>query len=345
MDIYIAVFVFLLLVTLAPNKWTWLFILIFVFLALFAGFRSVEVGVDTYQYYNIFRWINGDNYLGFIEPGWNYLNRYIYSAGGNFLILLTSVSVLTLCPVFFVTKKASPYIFLSIFVFYALHLYCGAFNLMRQYLAVSIVLLAYYYLAQNRIKIAIIILFIAISFHYSCFMAIITYFWQKQNLTLSRVLQYTIFAFIIGSVINESVVDFLTFSEYNNVSAVREETLILAIFTIFMDIFMFYLISIEKKCVLKEFWGKLFVLSIIVFNATYSLQYNARIYSLFAISQIIFFPLLLKNSHHHKNNIPTVLVLLYVSAQFWRMLLANANDIVPYEFNYQDLKLTIFGSF
>ena len=347
MLVYIAIFVFLLIVSLGSNKWKWLFLFVFVFLVLFAGFRNDNVGVDTYEYRLFFNFLSRGYYISWLEPGWVILNIVISKIGGNFLELLTIVSFLTLLPVFYVVKKNSPYIFFSLFVFYGLHIYCGAFNLMRQYLAISITFLAYFLFERGKQKTALLTWLFACSFHYSCILAVIVFFFNKVHtkIDIKYFLVLIFCAFAFGSIVNRQIIDIVTFSEYTAVAKQRENVVVAGLLTIAVDIFMLTIAYTSKPKLLNSFWGRLFVLSIVVFNATYTLYLSARIYSLFAISQVIFLPLYIKYSTIKNKLIPILFVGLYVSVQFWRMYLTNGNNILPYQINVFDLKLSIFRFF
>ena len=126
-------------------------------------------------------------------------------------------------------------------------------------------------------------------------------------------------------------------------SDTRGDMVTAAALTIMADVYMLFIILSSSEILRNSFWGKLFALSIIVINATYMLHYGARVYAIFAITQIIYFPMFLKNSKFRNKLVPALLIIVYVSAQFWRMLLANANTIIPYKINYQDLNNSFFS--
>lgn len=341
MDIYIFLFLFLSVCSLIPNKRKELFVFIFLFLTCISGVRGIDVGVDNRQYLQIFNAISaGSNYS--IEPGWVFLNKLSSLLSNNYLYFLTIVSIFTLFPVFFVVNKCSPYIYLSIFIFYALHLYCGGFNIMRQYLGVSIVLLAYYNLKNGKNKKAFLIWLLSCSFHYSCFLAIIVFFHKKIQMSFNKAFILILVGFMFGSIINAQIVDFISFSEYTHIARFRENTILAATLTILIDILMLFIIKTMNKELLNSFWGKIFVLSIFVFNSTYTLHFSARIYSLFAISQILVLPMYIKSNTKLNKGITAGLIFIYVSTQFWRMYLANANSIIPYEMNIEELSNSIF---
>lgn len=343
MGFYIIIFFLLLLSALLKNKNHLPYIVFFISLVLISGLRGDDVGVDTSTYRSIFNYVSLGEYWNSVEPGWNFLNSVVARVGGNFLLLLITTSLLTLAPVFYVAEKSSPYMYLSIFCFFGLHFYCGAFNIMRQYMAISWVLFAYYLYQQDKRRMALLSWLFACFFHYSCFFAVIALFFVKNNIRGLRLVIYVIVAFVFGTVVNEQIIDAMTFSEYTNMAATREDTVLVAALTIILDVYMLFIAFSSSERLRNSLWWNLYALSIIIINATYTLHYGARVYSIFAITQIVFFPLYIKNSIFNNVKIPATLIIIYVSIQFWRMLLANANNIVPYELNYQELKYTFLS--
>lgn len=345
MEIYIILFFLLLFASLIPNKFQYFYVAIFLLLIGIAGFRGIEVGVDTYHYGAIFDYISSEGYWPGIEPGWQLLNRVVSYFSGSFLALLTITAFLTLLPVFYISKKCSPYMYMSIFVFYGIHLYSGAFNLMRQYLAISITLLAIYYYIREKEKVALCIWLCACTIHFSCFLAISILLFNKIYMTFPKAIVFIIVAFLFGTIVNQDFVDLITFSEYTHIATSRNNILLAGIFTALLDVFMLFVIYTSPKQLLNSLWGKYFVLSILVFTATFTLHFSARLYSLFAISQIIYFPLYVKYSTLKNKFLAFGIVFIFVSAQFWRMLSANANLIIPYELNHQELQHTFLKYF
>lgn len=345
MEIYIFIFFVLLVLSVLNPKSDVPYVAILIFLVCLSGFRDVEVGVDTHTYLSMYSWISNGENVDHVEPGWRLFNRVVYLIGGSFLTLLTITSFLTLLPVFFVAKKTSPYIYLSIFVFYGIHLYCGAFNIMRQYFAISITLLAIYYYIKEKKIVALCIWLCACLIHFSCFLAILILLFNRINITFPRTIVFIIVAYLFGTIVNQELIDLITFSEYTHIASARNDIVLAGIFTALLDAFMLFVIYTSPQELLNSQWGKYFVLSILIFTATFSLHYSARIYSLFAISQIIYFPLYVKYSTIKYKFLAFGIVFIFVSAQFLRLLLTNANRIIPYELNYKDLQYTFLNYF
>ncbi len=333
----------LLFLSFCKNKVRIPYVIIFLLLTFVAGFRSIDVGVDSNQYSQIFNVVKLGIYYPTVEPGWNFINWLVGKAGGNVVALFTITAFLTLLPVFYVSRKLSPFAYFSVFIYYGLHLYSGSFNIMRQYMAVSLVFLAFYLLYEEKKKMALLVWVVACTIHVSCFLAIIFYLIKKTKLSFFSFVGFTLISLVIGSIVNERIIDFITFSEYSNLATSRSDVSIALFMTVLIDIYMFFIVYTAPQKLRDSFWGKLFILSVFVFNVTYTLYFSARIYSLFAISQIVFFPMWVKCCNLKNKYLCVCIVLLYVSIQFWRMLLVNANSIIPYELNQQGLKMGILN--
>lgn len=328
MAIYIVIFVVLLL--LSPLKKSNIFyFVIMLFLMVFAGLRGDDVGVDTNQYHQIFDVVVGGSDYN-IEKGWIFFNRLVSWLGGNYTWLLIVTSFFILLPVSFVSIKESPYPFLSVFIFYSLHFYLGGFNIMRQYLAVSLLLCAYYLYYRKKIVWSVVFIAIAFSMHYSSLFALLIFVIGRIRISKRRIIIAMVLALIIGMTITEQVISFVTFSEYSDLVSHRS-SFGDALFNIFLwDALMVAIVLTTKEDFLETVWGKLFVLSILAFNATFTLQYGARLYAVFGIVQLIFLPQYIKENVFKERYWAALLTLTYCSFQFFRMLLANANNIVPY---------------
>ena len=186
MLLYIVVWIILLLYSFKKENTTILWICILLLICM-AGLRSISVGTDTFSYEDIYYWIEAGN-ANFIEPGWRFLNWLIQYVGGNFNMLLMVVAILTLLPVGFVIKQCSPAPSLSLFLYFSLFTYLQSYNLMRQMLAVSIVLLGYTYLyKQQRVRYLICVAF-AMTFHTSALFSIPLIWIDRFNLSMKKVL-------------------------------------------------------------------------------------------------------------------------------------------------------------
>lgn len=123
-------------------------------MALIIGMRGIEVGVDTNSYNSIYisssyvRWNEIFNY--YLEPGYMFINKFISAFGGEYRAVLLFNAFVTMFGVYFFIKKCSWNRLLSIFIFVGIGYFNSTMNIMRQYLAVAIILIAYANLVNNK---------------------------------------------------------------------------------------------------------------------------------------------------------------------------------------------------
>lgn len=193
---------------LTPNKFFWFIsmgILIFVM-----GFRDLSVGVDGRSYLKIYNNINSlgifEYYQHYIhEPGYVIFNRLIYLIFDDFqwVIILSSVFII------YGFYKAIEYeienisLPLAVFLFSTTQYYYY-FGIIRLGMAVSIVVVAYRFIIENKKKKYILSVFLATMFHYSALFALGLIFltqskreiFQKKNIIIITIIVPLAFSFV-----------------------------------------------------------------------------------------------------------------------------------------------------
>ena len=140
----------------------WL-IMAWVVLSLIEGFRAYSVGTDTRTYVKAFENQNLSNF----DLGFQLLNRAVAlcSRTGTFFLLVTSFIITGL--IIRAIDKMSRDDAVSLFIYMSLYMYFNAFNAMRQYIAVGLVMNAYVELRENRNVKFTLLQILAILFHNS----------------------------------------------------------------------------------------------------------------------------------------------------------------------------------
>lgn len=340
MGFYIAIWFFLLFCSVFIKGKrgidNWLFWATFLFLVFIAGGRTENVGVDTPTYESVYRAVQSEGYIPYLEPGWNLLNIVCGNLSLSFNVFLTVISVLTLFPVFYVAKKESPNPFFTVFAYYAMHMYCGSFNISRQYLALSEIFLAYYFFSHQKSIWTFLSVAIAICIHYSSIFCIVSFLFARYvKLNNTKICGLLLASFLIGSLMNDSLLGYfaLIYDSYVNPEVYRESSVIAYLFTIMMNVFAILVVYTASGSAYSNKWFILYVLSVIILNLTFKLHYGTRIYVIFAISQLLFFPLHVRNCRIQYKKVMLFLFLLYLSLNFFRITLVNGNQIFPYH-NY-----------
>lgn len=151
---------------------------------LIAAFRSTDVGADVKNYtMNLFRLYSQEGYNFIqveqrtkIEPLFSLL-MCISSVFRNIHVCLFFIELACALPIYlFAYKEKEKYsIPLVIFIFLTT-MYARSFNLMRQFIAISIIVYSISFLTRKQYKKTLILYIIAILFHYSSIISILAYF-------------------------------------------------------------------------------------------------------------------------------------------------------------------------
>lgn len=120
-----------------------------------SGFRGASVGSDTgmyiHEYYDPGTFLFGSGFTRTFEPGWRVLRNVIYKAGMPHQVLFIVVQALTLVFLFLSARSELDEIDVSVTMFvYMFDAYFQSFNMMRQALAVAIVIYSYTKIANNK---------------------------------------------------------------------------------------------------------------------------------------------------------------------------------------------------
>ncbi|MCT4599401.1 MAG: EpsG family protein [Marinifilaceae bacterium] len=297
------------------------------------GIRSIDVGTDTITYFNIFEdiRISGSSY---IEPMWLLINKFVLFFNGDFTSLMLLVSFLTIYPLGLYLRKESENPNLSLFLYYSLCFYGMAFNISRQILATSFIFIAYYYLSKNkRIKYTLMVIFASL-FHLSSIFALFVYLFNKIKLTTKKIYLLLVFSMFFGTfLINDKVIRIIAGKYANYIltsEGYRTSLIIPIVLTLILNcLFIFLYLTSENK-IKVTLWFKVYFLSVIVNNMSYTLILGSRLLIFFSISQIIYFVSFIYNNRIKQKYISFSVILLYSLVLFLRMILTNGGEIVPY---------------
>lgn len=147
-------------------------ILNLILIIIFATIRSFSVGGDLATYIYFYRLVGIiKNYsLSFVSKiiGMEYGFSLLVIICNNLFnerILLLIVSLLTYIPIFHFIKKYSSNYCLSILIFLCFELYNQSFNIMRQFIAIGILLLSFQYIKKQSFLRFFMIVLLASLFH------------------------------------------------------------------------------------------------------------------------------------------------------------------------------------
>lgn len=180
-------------------------IITFILLFCVSGFRNKNVGVDTLQYYNAFKRISLIDISNFnvfrYEYGFTFLCWILSKISNNPQILLIVTSFFINYSILRFIYKHSNNVFISVLIYVLLNFYFSYMNIMRQAIAISIVLWGYDFIIENKnIKFVLTCLFASL-FHESALLAIlllIPNYFRFNKKMLFCVFVFVIVAFFYG---------------------------------------------------------------------------------------------------------------------------------------------------
>ena len=176
----------------STNKGIFLFIS-FYFLFLVASLRF-DIGTDYINYHIIFHMIELDGDFK-IEVGFLLLNKILIFFNLPFEIAIAIYSFLTLIFIYIAIPRK--YLMLFIFLYIASNSYFQSFSLIRQSLAISIILYAIPYINKNSFFKYLIWVIIASSIHLSAILFLPIYFMRKLSVNYFYAYAIIIWYFIV----------------------------------------------------------------------------------------------------------------------------------------------------
>lgn len=162
---------------------TFLFI-VFLQWWLIASLRDISVGWDTPTYESYFIEINNFNLLVCIsvlrlEPLYIALNNIVGSISIDFRIFLCVVACIIYGLIIYRIRRYSRIIWLSCWLFVAFGFYNFSINILRQSIALAVIIYSFEYIVERRFWKFICCVIIATLFHYTAIVFIVTYFIYK----------------------------------------------------------------------------------------------------------------------------------------------------------------------
>ena len=178
-----------------------------VFLLFIISNRKIGIDNDSFTYedmYNFYQnvtindvWIGG---FGYVEKGYVYLNQFVGFLGGNFRILLFTVSIISCSLIYGFIFKTSKLPFLSLLFYLSFFFLYRDFTQIRYALSCGLVFWCCYYYINKNYKLGILFLLLALLFHNSAVIilpALITvYFVKKKELYLIAIIPCALIGFV-----------------------------------------------------------------------------------------------------------------------------------------------------
>lgn len=171
-----------------PKKF--LMILMTIQFVLLVGFRDVSVGTDTINYFEIFNYLETENFSAFWQGTtekhtyvFRFINFIVWKLGGSFQLLLVIVAAMAVIPVMnYIYKNSKDYI-LSVLIYFSFNYYLWTFITIRQSIAYGLALLSIQYIKKRKLKPFLIIMLLSSGIHISSLFFIPAYWLYKLKIS------------------------------------------------------------------------------------------------------------------------------------------------------------------
>lgn len=320
---------------------------VFLFLGLVAILRGPVVGNDTETYIDLFRSIAQSNDLSVFllryEIGYVWFNKICSKVSENPQTIIIISGIITTVGYLYFFKRYSKAVFLSVVMFVCLRYYDQTLNIIRECIAICILLYSYKYIANhNFIKFCLCVI-LAFVFHKTAIIFLIAWWIVKLEFKMRNLLLISslsiVFAIQFGAIFQHLLTVFETYSYYDGGKYFGETRLATILMLVMQVVFLGLAFYIRKKNishVSADDDRMLMLWSVGICILIVSTQFNLldRIATYFNVFSLVALPNLISiiGNKNNKLVVSTMLVILllgyYISILEFK---SSWNRIYPYE--------------
>lgn len=198
----------------------------FIWLTALSALRGNGIGADYFTYKMFFEAFSSmgwaDALSHFTESGYGLLNKLVGFFTDEYQWLLAVCSILSMIGVVRFIKEYSRYPIISIWLFITMGMYQMTFTVLRQAIAISLVLVAYIFAVNRKPLKFLFLILLASSFHYTALVFLIMYFFISKPVNkLHQLRNIALLVIIVACIpfIRMIVVYFASFTKYGIYSA------------------------------------------------------------------------------------------------------------------------------
>lgn len=321
--------------------------IIFIQLFLLSALRSPMVSFDTRTYIGIFNRVQNIRLFDFkslqdattFEIGFSYLNKFISYISMNAQLYIAITSFLTLYLIKKCIDKQSKIIWLSYFLLVSLGFYTSFLSMIRQGLAMAIVMLSYNYLNKTSKKKFILLIILAFTIHQTSAIFLIMHLFIERRLN-NKLVGLFLASIPIVYIFSDKILNIffsLTKYGYRAQKAIAGEGE--ALLLVYIAVFIAALVFKDKIMKRDQSDGRLyFIAGFTILCQLLALQFSlfSRVALYFSIFHIILIPNVLASIKNPRIRIMGILiVVLLTPALLYVNLSKNLGGVVPYFFMWQ----------
>lgn len=306
----------------------------FFILSFISAFRGNEVGTDTDSYIDIFMFYVIGASDPHTETGFALLNQFISYISDTPQAIIIATSILINLGFMHFIYRNSKNIWLSVYLYITLFYYFFSFNLVRQFIAMSIILFAWNFLKKGKIIRFILIVLIASTFHTTALISLLlifVYLGRKSTKLITLITISTVVAIFSTNAIFNFIVQLFP-RYYGYYDASNQDTGGIMPIVLYSVIFISLYLTREKQNNEHNLMLNIAAIcaALSVLNYFHYLFYRPAFYfNVFAIILIPFIATRFKGKDH--------LIAIYIICSLGMLymiyyLLLGWHDVTPYRF-------------
>ena len=313
------------------------FILSFLVSFLPAGLRY-GIGTDYfYTYVPYFYWI-GTGKREFSEIGFNLLNKVIYNWFGDYRVLFFVTAFIILAFIYKSIWDNSDDILKSVLIIFVGQAYFYSMNMVRQAIAMAIILYAFKYLKNKKYFKLFLCIIVASTFHVSALCMIPILLLSQLKIKLFTKIIILASLFIFQPIILKLVEIIISFTKYNWYYTEGLYTEDIALSLVIQNVVIFILDSYFQKIYKDKISDEYKTLSNINFLGICMMALSSyvpliyRIVRYCTIFQILFIPKMLNQSEikFNKSILTALIILLMFACMVYQIILCGGEAVYPY---------------
>lgn len=317
--------------------------------ALIIGCRGISVGVDSRKYEMIFESIKGVEWKNifsyYLEPGYVLINKLVFFLGGEFRWVLLINAAITMIGIYNFIIQCSNNKIMSLYLFITIGYFGSTMNIMRQFLSLTFILMAYI-CVLNKKKNYIIFLYVVIAMliHTSSIVVMAVIIIYKvlylKNIKYSNILKAVfLFCSIIAVFLLGEILSLFNWINYDYLVSGAGYEYSIFNFSFLLKLVMIgvgiYVLGHQKRYIDQELnniqlFHYLNIVSCLMNVASISFNMFTRLNIYFSFSLIVLIPNIIEVFPISNKKIIKAVLYFIFFVLFIIQLFSNNNGIVPY---------------
>lgn len=319
------------------------FILVsFLLLFIISALRAETIGTDTSNYlrgFEIIKHSSFDTMINFIrwEKGYVILNKIvsIFTSNGQGILIVSSFIVLFSMCTFI--KRHSNNTFMSILLYINLYYYFASFNMIRQSIAMGLIVLSYAFIKERNFRKFLLLVLLASTFHQIALVFIPVYFLYNVKLntknTLLIIIGFIILIFGFDYIFNVGLLLFPEYKIYVGTDFFKESGILTTLIAASIVVFGAIIKLTHKRNDEFDFLFIIMIFGLLTSMYSQNISLFNRLAYYFTIFSILFIPKAIGMVKNKKMRVIYYFpIIMVTSAYFLIRLFEGWQRVTPYRF-------------